>query len=187
MATKTLMKQEVEYAEQLTKLLITNPQRDLVQAAKLYAQLSKRSPGMLEQIKEQVAFRHWGRLEAVAYGALDVRLVYAYSIGAHRLRGMPLKVQGQALDEGVRLLLPNGEHLQITIQNLTADQANQIFDTKNMCLRNDAAQRAYLESRKTALTTRKRKAKPDYEIRNGRVRINRFMTPREVLAILAKV
>jgi hypothetical protein len=179
------MRSEIKQVEELTKLLITNPERDIKKASKIYANLLDRHPGIIKEVQGAVPFRYWGRLEAVARGALDARLFYDFSIGAAQLRCMPATVQADVLDEGVDLVVGEGEHLKVKLENLTREQATQAFDARNKCLRSAPAQRAYIE--KVKLARQKEPATtPDYEWIGGRLKINRAMQPNEILKIIAE-
>jgi len=176
---------QITQAEELTRLLVTNPGRDIRQAAEIYAQMLRKTPKAAERIKQEVPFKHWGRLEAVAMGALDPRLFYDFSVGASVLRQMPLSIQKDVIDSGVNVTIGDGEHLIVQHQNLTREQAYQVFDARNKCLRSEGGQRAYLERSKQA---KKNAAKTvaEYEWIGGKLRVNKPMTPREILMIIAE-
>jgi hypothetical protein len=86
----------------------------------------------------------WRRLEALGNGSLDARLLTASSKGAASLRRLPAPIQTRALDEGVEVLIGNGESLRVQVDNLTPDQTRQVFAGDH--IRDVSAQRAWLES-----------------------------------------
>jgi hypothetical protein len=181
----TLTEQPVQMKEieRLQKLLVTGIAENIEKAAHIYVKVVDKHPHAAKAIQDAVNFRHWGRLEAVARGALDPRLFFDFTIQANRLRSMPLTVQKNAIDNGVKVYIAEGEHLNVKLENLTRDQANQVFDGKNMRIRDEAAQRAYLESKKTTTASN---TIPDYEWFSGKLKINRPMTPNEILRIIAE-
>jgi hypothetical protein len=176
--------QTLNEVQELTRLLVINPERDIRKAAAIYAKLVEKNPHAAEYVKEQVPFKHWGRLEAVAMGALDPRLFYDFSIGACAVRQMPLSVQKDVIDAGVNVVVGPKEHLLVQVQNLTREQAYQVFDTRNKCIRSEGAQRALLESMKQ-VKQNSPPTSPDYEWVGDKLRINKAMTPNEILMIIA--
>lgn len=178
---------EMKEVEQLTKLLITNAERDIRKAATIYGRLLDKYPGSIAEVKAAVPFAHWGRLQAVALGALDPRLFYDFSIGAAQLRQMPLSVQKSVLSDGVELLISDGGHLRVRLGDLTRDQAYQVFDTRNKCLRTEGQQRVYLEKVRVAKeeAARATSSTPDYEWVNGKLKLNVAMSPSDILKIIA--
>ena len=73
--------------------------------------------------------------------------------GAKRLRKLPIESQRKYYTESLPLLIENSGHwesLNVSLHNLTPDQADQIFATDHM--RTESEQRAYIESKRMNAT-----------------------------------
>jgi hypothetical protein len=86
--------------------------------------------------------------ERVGRNALNPRLLLSNKPGPVHLRNLPIQVQNKYVDNPLPLLMKTEDGwqtLQVSLWNLTPDQARQVFDKDGV--RTDAAQRAYLETR----------------------------------------
>lgn len=86
--------------------------------------------------------------ENIGRGRIDHRLAFDSGSGVRALEKCPLSVQQAAIENGVELLTATGETLRVQVQDLVKEQVSQVFDSGK--IRSLGAQRAWLESRKTA-------------------------------------
>jgi hypothetical protein len=136
--------------EQFIKLF-TQGLEAWVEAGKLVAAALEQDPEWAEkvhaahpEISEDViyAFDRIGRRE------LHPKLMLSDSPGAKKLRKLPFSIQQKHADAPVPVLIKSGgkiETLEVSVFNLTSDQANQVFDESGV--RPVAAQRAWIEDR----------------------------------------
>lgn len=90
------------------------------------------------------AFDRLGRRE------LHPKLLISDSPGAKKLRRLPYSVQEKYAEAPVAMLIKNEngwDTLNVSVFNLSPEQASQVFDGEG--IRNEAAQRAWLESKST--------------------------------------
>lgn len=90
----------------------------------------------------------WNRYESVGRSALHPNLLaWRTCEGIKRLEKLPFSDQAKYSEENIEVLTSSGDKLSVSIQNLTKDQAEQVF--ANDHVRDLAGQKAYLESLKT--------------------------------------
>lgn len=118
----------------------------------------------------KIAPTTWRRLEALGNGSLDGRLLTASSAGAAALRRLPAPLQTAALDNGVELLINNGDTLRVQIDNLTPEQARQVFAGDH--IRDIPAQRAWVETHAPSVA-RPTITAPAWSVKAGKVQIVR--------------
>lgn len=119
----------------------------------------------------KIAPTTWRRLEALGNGSLDARLLTASSKGAAALRRLPAPIQTSALDEGVEVLIGNGETLRIQVDNLTPEQTRQVFAGDH--IRDVSAQRAWLESNAPQIARPQMVEAPAWNVKGGKIVVNR--------------
>ncbi len=88
------------------------------------------------------AFDRLGRKE------LHPKLLISDAPGSRKLRRLPFTLQEKYTEQPVKVLVKNSkgwDTLEISVFNLTPDQANQVFDGDS--IRSEAAQRAWLEGK----------------------------------------
>jgi len=112
-----------------------------------------------------------------------------------RIRRYPKSVQTPLLDNGAKVLVGDGDHLMVKLDNLTMDQIDQVFDYDGV--RDLAAQRSFKESRTTRreLEAKQQAAKdanaaPDWEVVGDKLVIHTAelrLTKAQVLEILAEM
>ena len=84
----------------------------------------------------------------IGEGRIHERLMLSESPGIRRLRGMSIAIQNTYATTQMELLINNNgnwETLKANVENLTPDQASQIFAANHV--RDCAEQRAYIEDR----------------------------------------
>lgn len=119
----------------------------------------------------KIAPTTWRRLEALGNGSLDGRLLTAASIGAAALRRLPSTAQSAALDNGVEVLIGNGETLRIQVDNLTPEQSRQVFASDH--IRDIPAQRAWLETHAPQTARPALVEAPAWKVTGGKVQVAR--------------
>jgi hypothetical protein len=82
--------------------------------------------------------------ERVGRGLLDHRLLLESKPTFKKLAMCPLSEQQEALKNGIRVVVRNGDVLKVPAFALTPDQANQVFDKDR--IRTEPEQKAYLET-----------------------------------------
>lgn len=127
----------------------------LLRAGEIYVQAidtDKDAKAEFQKAFPQVCSETWARIERIGRKQLDPRLALDASITGSRLRALPYSEQQRALDEGVEVLLVDGETLKVKAENLTDTYVNQVVGRDG--IRDLGAQRAYIESLKTAAESR---------------------------------
>ena len=157
----------------------------------LVAQLDKdRSAAMAEIGRLGLTNQVVRRLERLGRGLLDERLLTACDGTAKCLETLPIATQKEALDNGIKVVVNGGQHLVIKPENMTRDQARQVFAYDH--IRTEAEQRAWLETQKTIATRAKEltqaTASP-FEVVGSRLVINKpqTFTRLQLLEILASM
>lgn len=87
--------------------------------------------------------------DRIGRGELHPKMLVSNQPGIKKLRRLPFRYQEKYADEPVPLLIKNGnswETLQVSVYNLTPEQARQVFDADGV--RTEAAQRAWIEAAK---------------------------------------
>lgn len=179
-----------DIAQQITAK-ITSAMDQIVEAADLYVQALDQYgvdevTGALYETAPNVERPFWVRLELIGRGQLDRRLLYGKSQVEGKLRKLPLSQQRQALDDGVEVLVGEGDHLIVQVHDLTSEQVRQVFDRDHV--RSLAAQRAWLESQKSHDPSPPPYREP-YVVRRGKVEILRpvTLTRKEVARLLEEM
>jgi len=93
----------------------------------------------------------WRKLERVGRGTTIPELLWSNGPGLSKLEKMSISDQRRYLSERIDVLIERVEgkvktfdKLRLRVQDLTNDQANQVFSINT--IRDESAQRAYLES-----------------------------------------
>ena len=119
-------------------------------AGDLLVQMIDEDPKVIEKICEQNPGISKGilyRFEAIGRRELFPKLLASSSYGVKCLMRMPYSLQKKHYDEPVPVLTNNNDLLLVDLHNLTPEQCKQVF--ANNHIRDQAEQRAYLESEKT--------------------------------------
>lgn len=126
----------------------------------------------------------WSGFEAVGRGWLDYRLLLNGGTANKIMRKLPRSQQTSALDNGVELLLDDGDNLIVKVENLTPKQAKQVFAKDH--IRSLGEQRAYIESQHAPTP---KEYRPSYTIKRGVLHINAAttLTRKEVTRILMEM
>jgi hypothetical protein len=119
----------------------------------------------------KIAPTTWRRLEALGNGSLDGRLLTASSMGAAALRRLPAPMQTKALDNGVDVLVGNGDTLRVQVDNLTPEQSRQVFASDH--IRDIAAQRAWMETHAPQTARPAMVEAPAWKVTGGKVQVSR--------------
>jgi len=121
----------------------------VVEACNIYADTVDKFPEAREAFREAcptVPECVWARIELVGIKAMHPKLLWATGRVAGKLRKLPLSTQTKCLEEGLELLIANGESLKVASSAMTQFQIRQVFADSH--LRTLAEQRAWLESYK---------------------------------------
>ena len=126
----------------------------------------------------------WSGFEAVGRGWLDYRLLLNGGTANKIMRKLPRSQQTSALDDGVELLIKDGDTLRVQVESLTPKQAKQVFARDH--IRSLGEQRAYLES---LYAPTPKEYRPSYTIERGVLHINAAtkLTRKEVTRILMEM
>lgn len=152
-----------------------NAEEAFINAGAIYARsIQVHGPGAREAFAAacpHITAGTWRRLEAVGNGSLDARLLTAGSCGANALRRLPITAQREALGTGVEVCLPGGDALRVQVDDLTPEQARQVFAADHV--RSLPAQRAWLEAHPAVPRTVSASAGMAWGVRAGKVVVNR--------------
>ncbi len=126
------------------------------------------------------------RFEGIGRKQIHPKTLLNNSPGMRRLRDLPYSEQERFLSTPVPLVIRKGgstDVLQVSIQNLTSDQATQVMSSDGV--RTPAAQRAWLEAHRGKVVL---KGKP-YRIQGNKVifRAGCELTARELATLLAEM
>lgn len=127
----------------------------------------------------------WRRIEGVGRGNIDKRLVLERHVGASFLEKLPVHVQADTLNNGVKVLTGDGDHLLVRIENMTRHQCRMVFSGDHIRSLNE--QRAWLESNNQQ-HPRVKVSKP-YEIKGSKVTFNQPLTlnKSDLISLLAQM
>jgi hypothetical protein len=117
--------------------------------ATIYVQAIDRDPAFRDYIADEVVgvpANFWRSLEMVGRKQLDGRILTGVPFG-NKLRSLPMSEQRAVLDGSLSLLVRDGDSLQVKLDAITMDQAEQLFARDH--IRSLAEQRTWLESRST--------------------------------------
>lgn len=98
---------------------------------------------------------------------VHVNLFLASGSGPNALRRLPIALQDKYVSEPVAVLIANGESLLVDVNNLTPDQASQVFAHDGV--RSLAAQRAWLEDKAMKAKPIAKKADVPYRVTGGKL------------------
>lgn len=121
------------------------------------------------------------RFEQLGRKQLMPELLIASYSAANKIARLPYSQQRSVMEDGVDVLLGNGDTMKIMPENLNPDQVRQVFD-KNL-VRNIAAQKAYMES---VCHESQKKLQSDYSVKNGKIVINNpcTLTQKDLLRMI---
>lgn len=113
-------------------------------------------------------------------------LVADYPAARHMIR-LPYSEQKRVVENSVELLVSGAETLRVAVENLTPSQCRQVFDKNHV--RSIAAQRAYLEERKSNEAREVVECDPIYQVRGRKVIIRRpcEMSAGQLAQIIAEI
>ena len=128
-----------------------------------------------------------GKLESLGRKLILPQLLIAAWPAATLIPQLSYSQQEQAVEEGVELLLDNGDTLKVKAENLTYNQAKQVIGGGS--IRSLAAQKAWLEEEKKKASVSVKKAVASYQIKGGRVIITTAcqLTQKDLLRMLQEL
>ena len=118
--------------------------------AEVYVAAIERAPAFRDHLIEQlpnIPAGFWRSLERVGRKQLDGRILGGSVPYGNKLRTLPLSEQQAAIDGSIGMLVRDGETLQVKLDSITPDQAEQLFARDH--IRSLPEQRAWMESRAT--------------------------------------
>jgi hypothetical protein len=187
-----VIKSEVSQAVEQFKHFMEEGVRNIAKACKLYVSALEADSRAGELFRESCPFiseASWADFELVGRGLMHHELIWGGGKCANKLKALPFSQQKSALEEGIKVLVSNGDTLSVRPDKLTPFQARQTFDGNK--IRDVAAQRAWLESLKT-VTGRSKKAETvvgGYSIHKGELVVNgpvKF-TKQDLVSILGRM
>jgi hypothetical protein len=120
----------------------------IYEACKIYvSEIQKGNKVQFQKSLPEIPEQAWIKFELIGRGQLHQRLLYGGGAAQSAVSVLPMSQQEDVINNGVELLLTNGETLNVSVENLTRLQIKQVFNSGN--IRSIAAQRAWLESEKT--------------------------------------
>lgn len=169
MSNITKTSSAIRYAE-----LLTQGVEGFVKAGQLAKQEIADDPEWPERAAEELETKYPGITAAVIarsvkFADCHPSLIFNENPGPRALRNCEPSLQSKYVKDGIPLLLSDGQNLLVNVNNLTHDQAKQVFDGKQ--IRDLAAQRAWIESQKTTAAIKMAPVKSDlpYRIVKGEV------------------
>ncbi len=109
----------------------------------------------------------WRTLDDVACGRIDVRVMCLPAKAGTAIRQLPVAMQRNILADGVELLAADGSSIRVPVNELTSDQAAQVFYREGV--RTLSQQAAYVKA-----NTVSEEIKPTpvpWEVRGGKLRV----------------
>lgn len=169
------------------KSLIQTGLESIAKASAVYVKAIDDNPNNHQRFADAcplVPASAWSGFEAVGRGWLDYRLLLNGGTANKIMRKLPRSQQTAALDNGVELLLGDGDTLMVKVENLTPKQAKQVFASDHV--RSLGEQRAYIES---LHAPQPKVYKPSYTIKRGVLHINAAtkLTRKEITRILMEM
>lgn len=161
---------------------------DLQETSRIYVKEIESNPGIKQELIELgLPSGFLATAERIGRGQLHYKLMYKTGFQFARLRFLPFSEQERALDGGpIEVLLPGGDKLKVSIDNMTREQAAQVFSPSG--IRDIAAQRAFLESRKIHKTTTIELPKNKYHVSRGTLVVGDVVfTKAELVKILGEL
>ena len=176
------------------KEAFNNGIKGIVQASDIYVKSIGEDPSNAEKFREYFAdsipSAAWSNFEAIGRKWMHPQLIMGGMNDrkkASKVKRLPYDMQEKVFQHTrFPLLLSDGETLQVSIQDATPEQVEQLVDGGT--IRSESAQKAYLESMKTRKTVQSAESLP-YTILNGRVtfRRNTVMSRAELRRIIAEM
>lgn len=125
-------------------------------AAMAYYKAIKLSPDARKVFSDAfptVSSSTWNGFVKVASNRLDERLLFDASAGGVALARCDIDTQRLYLTKPVAVAVENGDHLMVHVDKMTSEQVRQVFN--HGVVRDLPEQRAWIETQKTRLATRK--------------------------------
>jgi hypothetical protein len=129
-----------------------------------------------------------GKLESLGRKLILPQLLIAAWPAASLIPQLSYSQQEKVVEEGVDLLLENGDTLKVKAENMTYHQAKQVLGGGS--IRSLPAQKAWLEEEKRkAVTSIKKQATATYQVKGGRVFITTpcQLTQKDLLRMLQEL
>ena len=119
------------------------------EAARIYVQAIDTNclaKGEFARQMPEIPAKAWSTLEQVGRGLMHERLLLLGGRVQDVMKGLPLSVQTDAIENGVDVLLHDGTVIKMKPENMVGSQLSQVFDGGSV--RSLDAQRAWMESRR---------------------------------------
>ena len=119
------------------------------EAAEIYVKVIDREPAAKQAFRElvpEVPSSAWKLMEKVGRGQMHERLLLMGGRIQTLLAALPLSEQTEAIENGLEVLLHDGNAMRIMPEALTQSQLSQVFGSGE--IRSQEAQRAWMESRR---------------------------------------
>jgi hypothetical protein len=167
----------------------------IVEAAQIYVKAIDDNPANAEKFREHFAdsipASAWANFEAVGRKWMHPQLLLGGMNDrkkASLVKRLPYDTQADIVEKRKRysLLLSDGDTLEVSIQDATPEQVEQLIDGSQ--IRGEPAQKAWLEQQKTHKVIHEAEAMP-YTIRDGRITFKRAttMTKGELRRVLSEM
>ena len=119
------------------------------EAAEIYVKVIDREPAAKQAFRElvpEVPSSAWKLMEKVGRGQMHERLLLMGGRIQTLLAALPLSEQTEVIENGLEVLLHDGNAMRIMPESLTQSQLSQVFGSGE--IRSLEAQRAWMESRR---------------------------------------
>jgi len=119
-----------------------------VEACKMYVNILSTEPTIKDAMQEEgFTAIELKKMEHIGRGLMHQKLLFASGRQYQALARCPLSDQEKCFNNPIPVLCANGDVLNVSIENLTKEQVDQVFS--NGTVRSIAGQKNYLESLKT--------------------------------------
>jgi hypothetical protein len=149
---------------------LANGIKELYDACALYVQKVDENPAFKDYCLEKMPSGPWRTFEQIGRNQLLPDLYLKSGVGFNYLKKLSYSDQKRFLNDPIEYLTAKNDTLKIEVQNLTPEQARQVFASNPPHLRTLAEQKAYRES--AAVPTATPQGMPYEILRGGKVRIN---------------
>ena len=113
----------------------------------------------------EIPAQAWSTLEQVGRGLLHERILLLGGRVQEVMKGLPLSVQTDAIENSVDVLLHDGTVMRMKPENMISSQLSQVFDGGRV--RSLAAQRAWMESKRSYQLAKHALGDICYRVENG--------------------
>lgn len=164
------------------------------EAGKIAAEEIKRDPTWIDAVCERIPGitpQFIRQMEWIGLRKIHPMLLISGKPGPEKLKRLPYELQERYLSEPVTLVIRKSADettiIQVDINNLTADQAQQVFGPNGV--RSEAEQRAWLEDRALRQLAPEPKVGSPYRIERGKLLVLEpcSFTVRDLTKLLAQL